>query len=122
MRGDKVQRWMASLATERERRQMAKLTAAGGDPGEWLIAKLDEMGERITAAPDYVPPTPAEAHSMFPLTAPASSKISRYRIAARLHSRPPNLAAPALPSAPQALHPAGTAPVEPPRRAGNQKE
>jgi hypothetical protein len=122
MRGDKVREWMASLATERERRQMAKLTAAGGDPGEWLIAKLDEMGERITAAPDCVPPTPAEAHSMFPLTAPASSKISRSSYSSAIALEASESGAPALPSAPQALHPAGTAPVEPPRRAGNQKE
>ena len=61
MRDDRVRRWMASLAAERERRQMAKLTAAGGDPREWLITKLDEMGERMRASPDYQPPSPEES-------------------------------------------------------------
>jgi hypothetical protein len=61
MSGDKVERWLALLGAERERRQAAKLTAAGGDPREWLIAKLDEMAERLAAASDYAPPRPAEA-------------------------------------------------------------
>jgi hypothetical protein len=52
---------MASLAAERDRRQKAKLAAAGGDPREWLIAKLDEMAARLQEAADYAPPTPAEA-------------------------------------------------------------
>lgn len=57
MSGDKVERWLALLDAERERR---KLAAAGGDPREWLIAKLDEMGERMRASPDYQPPSPEE--------------------------------------------------------------
>ena len=61
MSGDRARRWMASLIAEHNRRQAAKLSAAGGDPRDWLIAKLDQMGERMRAAPGYQPPPPAEA-------------------------------------------------------------
>ena len=60
MSEERTRRRMVSLATERERRQKAKFAAAGGDPRDWLIARLTEMASRLAAAPDYVPPTPDE--------------------------------------------------------------
>jgi hypothetical protein len=55
------QSWIDLLRAERERRLQARLGAAGGDPRDWLLAKLDEMHERMAAAPDYLPPPAAVA-------------------------------------------------------------
>jgi hypothetical protein len=55
------QRWLAILQAELLRREEED----GGDRREQvlgeLIAKLDQMAERLAMAPDYVPPTPEEA-------------------------------------------------------------
>jgi hypothetical protein len=47
----------AAAVSERERRREA---AARDDPRERLIAKLDEMAERLRAAPDWREPTEEE--------------------------------------------------------------
>jgi hypothetical protein len=52
--------WLDAMAAEIERRQAAKLEAADGDPRAWLTAKLEEMSQRMRAAPDWVEPTPDE--------------------------------------------------------------
>jgi hypothetical protein len=54
------QEWLAKIEAEIERRKAAKFEAAGGDPRAWLTAKLEEMGQRMRAAPDWVEPTPDE--------------------------------------------------------------
>ena len=52
--------FMRRLDAEIERRHAAAIEAAGGDPVESLLAKLDEMAERMRAAPDWREPTPAQ--------------------------------------------------------------
>ena len=52
--------WLAEIDAEIERRREGRLEAAGGDPRQQLLLKLDEMGARLRAAPDYRPPTPEE--------------------------------------------------------------
>jgi hypothetical protein len=51
MSGDRVQRRLDLLVAERKRRHAARFTAADDDPRGWLIAKLDEMGERPAGGP-----------------------------------------------------------------------
>ena len=53
-------RWLAEISAEIERRQAAKLEAAGGDELERFMAQLDEMARRLRAAPDWREPTPEE--------------------------------------------------------------
>jgi len=52
--------WLAEIDAEIERRRAAALEAAGGDPREPLLAVLEQMGQRLRAAPDWVEPTPDE--------------------------------------------------------------
>jgi hypothetical protein len=52
--------WLAEIDAEIERRREATIGAAGGDPRQQLSLKLDEIGARLRAAPDYRPPTPEE--------------------------------------------------------------
>ena len=52
--------WLADLDAEIERRRATALEAAGGDPREQLLAVLEQMGQRMRAAPDWVEPTPDE--------------------------------------------------------------
>jgi hypothetical protein len=48
-----------ALAAEQARRQ-ARLGAESGDPRERLLAELDQMAERMRAAPGWVEPTAEE--------------------------------------------------------------
>jgi hypothetical protein len=52
--------WLQGVKEEIERRRQVRLEAVGGDPRQQLLLKLDEMGARLRAAPDYRPPTPEE--------------------------------------------------------------
>jgi hypothetical protein len=52
--------WLQGVEEEIERRRQARIEATGGDPLTLLLLRLDEMGARLRAAPDYRPPTPEE--------------------------------------------------------------
>ena len=52
------QEWLAKIEAEIKRRQAAKFEAAGDDPRASLTAKLEEISQRMRAAPDWVEPTP----------------------------------------------------------------
>jgi hypothetical protein len=52
--------WLQVVEEEIERRRQATIEATGGDPLTLLLLRLDEMGARLRAAPDYRPPTPEE--------------------------------------------------------------
>jgi hypothetical protein len=52
------QRWLTLLTDERARRSGMP---TGEEATAWLINELDQMAGRLAAAPDYRPPTPAEA-------------------------------------------------------------
>jgi hypothetical protein len=55
-------RWFEMLAAERDRRSYGEeLLIDGQTPIEALLAKLDQMEERLRGTPDFVEPTPEEA-------------------------------------------------------------
>jgi hypothetical protein len=51
--------WLQDVEAEIESRRQATIEATGGDLLT-LLVRLDEMGARLRAAPDYRPPTPEE--------------------------------------------------------------
>jgi hypothetical protein len=53
------QQWLAEIDAEIERRQ-ATIDAAGGDPREQLLAVLEQMGQRMRAARDWIEPSADE--------------------------------------------------------------
>jgi hypothetical protein len=53
-------RWFEQLHTERERRLAATLMVDGQDPREAFVARLEVIGERLRAAPDFVEPSEAQ--------------------------------------------------------------
>ena len=60
MSEDRRTRWITLLEAEIARRHAETLEAAGGDPRQQLLAVLEQMGQRLRAAPDWVEPTPDE--------------------------------------------------------------
>jgi hypothetical protein len=60
MSKDRRTRWIALLEAEIARRHSETLEAAGGDPREQLLAVLEQMGQRMRAARDWIEPTPDE--------------------------------------------------------------
>ena len=59
-RSEAYNAFLRLLEGEIERRRAAAFAAAGGDPLEALLAKFDEMAERLRAAPEWCEPTPAQ--------------------------------------------------------------
>jgi hypothetical protein len=53
-------RWFEQLSAEREQRLNANPMIDGRDPRAALLAKLEEMGERLRADPNWREPTPEE--------------------------------------------------------------
>jgi hypothetical protein len=60
-RRDLHQQWLMLLTDERARRSGMP---TGEEATAWLIDTLDQMGERMRAAPDFVEPSPAEAAAL----------------------------------------------------------
>jgi hypothetical protein len=54
-------RWFEMLAAERDRRSYPELLIDGLTPIDALLAKLDQMGERLRAEPGFVEPGPEES-------------------------------------------------------------
>ena len=54
------QQWLAEIDAEIERRRAASLEAAGCDPREQLLAVLEQKGQRMRAARDWIEPSADE--------------------------------------------------------------
>jgi hypothetical protein len=54
-----LQEWHELLVAEQNRRA-GHLGDPGGDPRQQLLDQLKIMGERLAAAPGYVPPSPGQ--------------------------------------------------------------
>ena len=60
MSEDRRTRWITLLEAEIARRHAETLEAAGGDPREQLLAVLEQMGQRMRAARDWIEPSADE--------------------------------------------------------------